>query len=450
MAGAISSLGIASGTLTSDVIDKLKDAEKSSTVTPYETRIKENKTRISDLNTLKEMAQSLKTITSSLSGEVSYLGRETSTSGDSVSVTAESGSNVQSFSIDVSQIAQKQIMQSTTTFGGSNETISGSGTLTINIGSGSDINIDISSGSKLQDIKDSIFDQTGGKVIASVLNIGDDSSGNDQYKLVLRSSEEGASNAFTVSGDMATTLGLGSSGIVQNAQDATFTYNGVEISRSTNSIDDLIAGVTINVKETGKTNVNITQKTSNVVDNVKKFVEKYNELVQNLDTVTGFDSEEGVKGTFQGNSEMNTIFRNLKNSVITTGGAMSDFGLELNRDGTLTLDQSTLENKVKTDFDSVMKFFKGTDNQTGLFESANSALESITTSKEYGLFKLIETNLDTNATRLKESLALAQERLDSKYEIMTKRFAAYDAMISTMNNGFATLKQIIDDSSSDS
>lgn len=444
MAGSISSLGLGSGTLTSDVIDKLKAADKKATVTPIETKIKENDTRTSDLNTLRDMANKLKSLSSNLAGGISYLERDTSVTGDSASVVAETGTSTQSFTLDVTQMAQKQIMQSTDSFNDKNAKV-GEGTLTIG---GKDIAITNDMG--LQDIKDAIFDQTGGKVIASVLNVGKDDTGKDQFKMVLRSSEDGKAGEFSVSGDMASALKLVDDGEnktkIQDAQDAIFKYNGVEISRSSNEVKDLIPGVTIKINETGKTSVDIAQKTSNVVEDVEKFVNQYNELVQNLSTVTGFDSEKKVKGTFQGNSEMNALFRNLKDSVITTNGSMADFGLDLNRDGTLSLDKAKLENKAKTDFDSVANFFKGDDKEVGMFKSVDNALADITSRKESGMFTLIETNLKTNGTRLQKNLTSAQTSLDSKYEIMQKQFAAYDAMIAKMNASFSSMKLMIEQS----
>ncbi len=448
MAGSINSLGLGSGTLTSDVIDKLKKADESRTVKPIERKIKENTTRTSDLNTLKKMADELKNLSRSLSDSMGYLTRDTDTIGDSVGIVAETGTSVQSFNLDVKQIAQKQIVQSTGNFASENAKV-GTGTLTLTI-NGEEKNIEIKADMGLKDIKDAIYDQSGEKVIASVLNVGKDENGKDQFKLVLRSKEDGKEGAFEISGDMASALKLVDDGSVkakiQDAQDAKFLYNGVEITRSSNKVTDLIPGVTMNINKLGETKVEIKQKTDDIVNNVEKFVEKYNELVKNLATVTGFDKEKKVKGTFQGNSEMNSIFRQIKDSLITTNGVMSDFGLEINRHGELTFDKAKLSNKVKTDFDSVKSFFQGDDKVKGMFSSVTDTLNSVTSSKRGGLFHLLETDLKDNSKRLQKNLMSSKKSLDSKYDIMMKQFAAYDAMIAKMNASFASMKMMIEQS----
>ncbi len=464
MAGAISSLGLGSGTLTSDVIDKLKNADKSRTIKPIERKIKENTTRTSDLNTIKKMTNELKSLSQSLSGEMGYLERNTDVSGGSAEIIAETGTSVQSFSLDVEQLAQKQITQSTKNFSGDTSPLKLKGDLVINI-DGEDKTISITEDMSLKQIKDTIFNESGEKIIASALNVGKGDDGVDQFKLVLRSKEDGKDGAFSIKdGEIAKNLGLvdiedadgnvTTSTMVQKAQNAKFKYNGVEISRSTNQVKDLIPGITIKLKDTGKTSVDIKQNTEQIVENVEKFVNKYNELVKNLATVTGFDAKKKVKGTFQGNSEMNAVFRDIKNSLVTTNGVMSDFGIELNRYGEITFDKAKLETKVKTDFDSVKEFFQGTQEDKekgikgsiGMFSSVTNTLDSITSNKRGGLFKSIETDLKEGNKRLQKNLMSSQKSLDSKYDIMMKQFAAYDAMIAKMNASFASMKMMIQQS----
>ncbi len=466
MAGTINSLGLGSGTLTSDVIDKLKKADQGRTVKPLEIKIKENTTRTSDLNTIRKMADELKSLSHALSGEMGYLGRNTNLSGSSAQVIAQAGTSAQSFTIDVEQLAQKQITQSTKTFGSDSSALGFKGDVVIEV-DGEEKTISITEDMSLKDIKDTIYEQSGENIVASALNVGKDADGKDQFKLVLRSKNDGDKGAFSIkSGTNGILDNLGlvdikdadgnvtTSMTVQKAQNAKFKYNGVEVSRSSNKFDDLVIGITIKLQNTGKTEVDIKQDTKTVVENVEKFVEKYNELVKNLDTVTGFDSEKKVKGTFQGNSEMNSIFRQIKDSLITTNGAMADFGIELNRHGELTLDKAKLENVAKTDFDSLKTFFqgtpadesKGTRGEIGMFTSVTKTLDSITSHKRGGLFKAIETDLKENGKRLQKNLLSSKKSLDNKYDIMMKQFAAYDAMIAKMNASFASMKMMIQQS----
>lgn len=448
MAGTISSLGLASGTLTGDVIDKLKAADKAKQVTPYEKKIKNNETRTSDLNTLKKMANELKSLADNLSSETNYLDVNAKTTGDFASVTAQAGARVQSFDLNVGQLAQKQIDQSKG-FASETGALEMEGSLKFKIGEKT-YEVEVKKTMNLKDVKDAIFDATEGKIIASSLKTG----GADPFSLVLKSTETGKANEFEVLNEgLASEFGFTNK---QKAQDAMFDYDGVRVTRSSNKIDDLISGVSIQLKNAGKidadgkitdgkTTVNIEQKTSNIVENTEKFVEKYNELMRNLNTVTSFDAEKKVRGTFQGNNEINSIKQQIRNSLLVTNGSMESFGFTLERSGEIKFDKSKLEHQIKTDFSKVKDFFQGTTENPGMFAKAKNTLYDLTTSNN-GLFKLVEDDLKTNTKNLAAELKSAQKNLDSKYEIMTRQFAAYDAMISKMNASFASMKMMIQQS----
>lgn len=438
--GTINSLGAGSGVLTSDKIEKLKENSEAQIIKPYENKIKANTTRTSDIKTLKTLAQDLKTMTGKLSGETLYLDRETSTSGTSAKVSAEAGAAKQSFTLNVKQLAQKQITQSQNF---AQDTVKfGDGTLTFKI-ENKEYSVDVTDGMTLKDLKDKIFDKTDGKITASALKVG----GDKPNSLVLRSTNTGEDNSFTVGGTLADKFGFKE---IQKAQDAKFEYDGVDITRSSNEVKDLISGVNITLSGKGTTSVDVKEKTSGVVDQVKNFVTKYNELVTNLATVTSYDSDKKVAGSFQGSSELNSIMRSVKNSVANiTSGVLEDFGLDVQKNGTLKFDQSKLESKIKTDYDGVKKFFQGTDDSEGLFKNVNTALEK-TLDKNTGLFKLVGDELESKGKRLAENKERAQANLDKKYELMEKQFAAYDKMIQSMNNGFSTLKMMIQQSTSSS
>ncbi len=458
MAGTINSLGLGSGTLTGDIIDKLKAADRAKKVAPFEKKLKNNETRKSDLDTLKKMANELKSLADDLSSETGYLDVEADTVGGSVKVTTKPGTRIQSFDLDVKQLAQKQIYQSkgfltdnvalgkgrTHQEMQDDTNVAAKQTLTFDFGekdaSGNPIvkELEITSDMSLKDIKDAIFEKSDGKIIASALNTG----GDEPFSLVLKSTETGKANEFSVGGTLAGEFGFVEK---QKAQDAIFVYDGVNVTRSTNKFDDLISGVSMTLSNTGKTSVEIKQNTSDIVENTEKFVNKYNEIMRNLNTVTKFDAEKKVKGTFQGNNEINTIKRQIRDSLLKTGASIEDFGFSLERTGEIRFDKSKLENKIKNNFDEVKNFFQGTYDKPGLFAEAKNTLYDLTTSNN-GLFKLVEDGLKSRNKNLKEELKDAKANLESKYDIMVKQFAAYDAMIARMNASFASMKMMIEQS----
>lgn len=435
MAGSLNVLGLGSNVLTNDVLDKLKKVDTDTRIKPFEVKLKSNEARQTDFNIIKEASHSLKSITAHLSSEVNYLQRDVKLNGSSVSVTAESGTNTQSFQLDVTQLAKRDIYESKNL--ASETTTLGAGTLDIAV-DGKSYSITVDAATSVKDLKDSIYEKTDGKVTASLLNVG----GTEPYKLILKSTDTGLKNALTISGTTATELNIGTA--IQSASDAQVSYNGVNITRSENSITDLIPGVKININELGKTTVNIQQTTSNVSDKVKDFVNKYNELLTNIQTVTDYNSETKKSGSFQGNNDMNSISRMMRNIVnLDTDGSLSKFGITAGTNGKLNLDETKLNNALKNDFDSAKKFLVGDSEEKGFFQKVNTQVTNLTTD-DNGILKNLEDQLKLNKTNLTKDMKQEQEKIETKFEIMQRKFAAYDALISKLNANFSALKSIID------
>jgi flagellar hook-associated protein 2 len=125
------------------------------------------------------------------------------------------------------------------------------------------------------------------------------------------------------------------------------------------------------------------------------------------------------------------------------GKTIGDFGLEQQRDGTLKFNKSDFEAKLKEDPKSVENFFRGTDGRNGAFNRLESAVFDIKTSSN-GILKSLAKNLDDDATRLQEQQEAAQKRLDDRYSIMARKFAAYDSVIAKLNSQGDTLTAMID------
>ncbi len=448
----ISSLGVGSnGVLSQSVIDQLKAADTTVMITPIDNSITQNKTETNDLSILTTLVAGLKSTTSSLSDEITYLTTSATSSSSSVSVTASSGVSSQDFSINVTNLAKRDIYQSksfandTSTFTSTNDT------LNFNI-AGQDYAIDVTASTTISDLRDKIFDATNGKITASVLNVG----GTTPYKLVLKSTDTGTNNAITVTstgaGTAATDLGLNDpNNHIQSASDAAFTYNNVDITRSSNVVSDLTVGVTLNLNSIGQSNISIKQDTSGISDGITSFVSKYNDLINNLNTTTNYDTTTKVAGVFQGTSQV----RDLKTAINTQlfsvddkGRSIADYGVTLNSAGLLQIDNTVFDNKLSSNPADVEDFFRGSTNSVtnattnGYFTNFNDLLSSYINSRT-GILTQFNTELTNESTTLADSKQKATDSLDSKYQILTTKFAAYDTMIAKFNASFQSLSMQI-------
>jgi len=442
---SISSLGVGSqGVLSYDKIDQLKKVDENATIKPIDNRIAQNKTQSDDLAILTTMTASLKSASSTLSDETNYLSRSVTSSDEGISVSAEAGAEIQDFSFEVTKLAKRDIYQSKSFTNSTDTFASGDDTITINV-DGKDYNINVDSTTKLDDLKDKIYDATDGKVIASILNIG----GDTPYKLILKSADTGADNTMTISstGDAVANLGIADDAIshIQHAIDLEATFDGVSITRSSNTVDDLITGVTIKATKEVSSNISIKQDTSVISDSLQSFVDKYNELINNLNESTKYDSQTKASGTFQGTSEI----KNLKNDIATQlfqldpeGRNLSEYGITLNSTGLLEFDKSAYDSKMSTDNKDVENFFRGDISNDGFFTKYNDMLSGYIKFKT-GTLSQLNTQLTDEKRSLEENKTTATERLDTKYDILTTKFRAYDAIISKFNASFQSLSMQI-------
>jgi len=165
---------------------------------------------------------------------------------------------------------------------------------------------------------------------------------------------------------------------ILKAQDAEFTYNGVNIKRSKNSFDDLRPGVNITLNETGKTNVSISQNTEEVVKAVEEFIKDYNLMTMNLEIATKYDEEKGA-GTFQGVSEISSLRSNigrLINGQDSEGKALSKFGITPDKDGQLQLDLNKFNAALSKDPEEIQKFFMGSSKTEPISYMGNSTVSA--------------------------------------------------------------------------
>lgn len=450
----ISSLGIGSGVLTADVIDQLKEADEAVIIKPIENKIALNNQKQDAEELLTSLMKSFKANASALSYDTIFDNKTVDITGNS-EVSVDAGANVESFTLETTTLAKKDI----TTFGSvasdTTDIAALDGTLEIKIGADplnpdKTINIAYTAGMTLSELSQAITDEAGSDISVSILQTGDSA-----YNLVLTSASTGEASQLTItdtSGNLSADLFDVANGYekVQTATDAEFKYNGITVTRSTNEIDDLILGVNITLKEEGDiSNVDIKQDTSNVIDELQLFVDSYNTLMQNISDMTIKDEETGAEGVFNSSSFVKSISRDLTRAItsISDGDSLLNYGLDLDRYGVLSLDQSVIKTKLQDDPDGVKLFFTGGtdtngDNITGIFETIDDKLNSYT---GYGkLLSSFQTELETESESLNDSYIRAKESLDARYEIMTQRFIAYDAMISKLNSQFSSLQMMID------
>ena len=99
MAGSLSSLGIGSGTLTADIIDKLKKADEANVIDPIKKKLNLSKQKKASESLLSSYMSSLQSSASTLSYDSIFDNKNVDVEGDA-KISVSSGANVDSFTLE--------------------------------------------------------------------------------------------------------------------------------------------------------------------------------------------------------------------------------------------------------------------------------------------------------------------------------------------------------------
>ncbi|MDR1451801.1 MAG: flagellar filament capping protein FliD [Helicobacteraceae bacterium] len=409
--GTVSMLGLSLGgqsALNADLIDQLREADKSVAIKPYETQLEKTYKKQNDQAKLTEKLNAFRDAATVFSSDLSYLKRSASVSHDSISVSADSGAQIQSMSFKVTQLARNSVIQLNQAFQLENSMVNDGAPMTLQLVRKADqdaydatkdssgntsatlksLDINVKSGMTLSELRDAINEASDGKLTASILNVG----GSDPYRLIIKSADTGAGEQleFHWFDGSGTELNAGDSGHIdmtktQMAQDAQFEYNGLSITRSSNTIKDLISGVTIELKKEDsiESNVSITRNLADLSEQMQAFADAYNDLMKLLGEITKYDADSGEAGSFQGDSRINSIRGDInkilfaendngenlmdlkRNSYNIDGTTSVAFAFSLSENGTLNFDSRTFEYALEQDPQSVERLLRGVTDVVG-------------------------------------------------------------------------------------
>lgn len=416
--------------LKQETIDTLKQYDEESQIKPLTTRIATNALQQQDLTAITTLISQFKTSYADIASETSFLKRKTSIAGsNSVSANIEDGVAEQTIRMSVMQLAQSDSYQ-TKGFSSRSDVVfsnlSSETKFSLQVGDKS-YDITVNNKTTLDELSQKITDATDGKISVKILNVG----GANPYSMVFQTKDTGKDNAikFKMAGnvnenslfkdlgfnttapdaDNFFTLEAGTDANagkkLANAQDAEFTFNGVNMTRSKNTIDDIITGATFTLNnvddkttsgEYKDTVISISKDTASLVKTMQSMVQAYNTLKTNLDTATSYDSESKAAGSLNGLSEITSIKRQI-NSIITNtdknGKSLMDFGFSFTDKGVLSLDTKALESAISDDYENFKKFFSSnTTYENATFYSSGSITNS--TNAWTGKIKINDTEFD--------------------------------------------------------
>ncbi|WP_148278153.1 flagellar filament capping protein FliD [Desulfobacula toluolica] len=295
-------------------------------------------------------------------------------------------------------------------------------------------------------------DNTG--VTAAMIDNGDSTN---PYQLTLTSDETGEDARISLANLAGLTQVTGAGAQSLNAE---FTVNGISYSRQSNtSINDVITGVTFDLKNTGESTLNIDVNHDTVKEGILSMIEGFNDLVSYIkgteteteDTSkTKDETEEDTDNPLDGSSSANRIIYQLKSLLTNTINldtnytSLTDLGLEISSTGTISIDEDTLDEAMAADPDAIKSLFLGnTDEEiTGLADIINNAVTDMVSSTGIATTEIDEA--EAKITRIDKDIETETQRLTKKYETMAREFARLDTYISQLNSQAGALTSMID------
>ncbi len=474
---AISSLGVGSGLDLNSLVDNLLNAER----VPVETRLDKKEFELqAELSAFGTLSSALADLQFTLDPLKELTEGRTARSSDTsvLGVSVDESANVAAYSIAVNQLATNDALAAagvsdltsfigegtltftfgtkeytTTTTGGgggggggggpgggtTTETTEYTGFTANPDKTATTITID-SSNNTLEGIRDAINDADFG---ATAVIVNDGSA----YRLLVTSDDSGLENGLNISttsssGDLSGFAydfngGTPITNMEQTviAQDAEITLNGLDISSATNTFSEALPGVTLDVKKISEApvSVGVNLDEGSATNALTGFVEAFNTLIENLDTLSKYNPDTQEASVLTGDSLVRGLKSTMRNQIITQFGddaaaitTFVDLGIKTGADGKLSIDSATLSEALDSNFEGVIAF-------------ANAAGEAIdTVADSYlgpgGTINSRQDSLRSGIDQIFDDRDALDARLTLLEASLVKKYSALDTLLSGLQS----------------
>ncbi len=349
--------GLASGLDTNSIISSILDVERIP-IQQLEARKADHQAEDSAWQSLKARYSAIRTSLNALDSAHDFdkFASATSSNTAAVGVSTTGAATPGSVSFTVDQLAANHQVASATNFAGLDDLV-GAGDFTITI-DGSDHTVTATAETTVAQLAASINGLDAG-VSASVISVD-----GTNYKLLVSADDTGDANVFTTSGNIGS---LGTMDIIQQGLDAEITIgsgaSALTLSRSTNTITDLLSGVSIELAETTTSAVTVaTQRdTEAAATAITELINEVNTTLTTIADLTRYTPESDTSGPLAGNGTARSLALDLRSAIsgfVNSGSSdypiASSVGISLNRQGTFDIDESKLRAALDDDFDAVV------------------------------------------------------------------------------------------------
>lgn len=450
--GTISFSGLATGIDTRSIVTQLMALERApeKILTNQKTRMQ---SQVDAYNQISSALSSLKTLMAGMNTDSTFTAKtvsvgDSSVTGATASGTAMAGSHI----LRVTSLARSQTLVSdSSTLGGyasQTDQSFGTGTITITdtTGGKSPVAVTIDgTNNSLQGIAAAI-NSSGANVTASVIN---DGSGTP-YRLAIIGKD---TNTYSISAGLTGgTYDTPAFNQKIAASNAVFQLDGIDMTRTTNTVNDAIPGVTLNLlkpNDPAETTITVGNDTSAITKKINDFVSSYNSVMSLINQYTSYDQKTKKAGVLLGDSTIRSVIDTIQTTLTSQVAGLADgfkslaeIGIKSDKTtGVLSVDSSTLSSALNSNFDDVVSLFTRNGGTAGLdleeygkAEQFNKQVDLLihfySGAENSGIISTRIHGLNDRMTNIDNQIAAMEVRLVSMEKSMTAQFTALEQLIS--------------------
>jgi len=420
--GTLNSIGnilLPAGTSTIDVqsLLDLAMADAQQPLLQLQQQQSNIQTQSSSLQSIEGDINNLTTAVQSLTDGLGPVNAFNVTSSNSNVVTASADATAAAGSHTITVTSQATTSSYYTDPVASASTPISAGTFSLKVGSNSPVTVTVNNTDNTLTGLASAINNMGAGVTASVIN---DANG---ARLAIVSNSSGAPGDITISSN---TTGLNFNKAVSGLN-ASLNVDGVPISSTSNTVTGVIPGVTLNLigaAPSSPVSVNVQPDIQQATDAINQFVSAWNTVVKDLNAQFTVNSDGSGGGPLEADGTLRTIQEQLLSAISFSMNGnnglvnLSSIGLNLNNDGTITLDSGTLSNALTNNLGNVQQLLQGT---SGAGTNLSTVLNGITDPVDGSITLDLQgmsssmSDLTNQINDMQANLLIKQQNLTAQY-----------------------------------
>lgn len=381
---------------------------------------------------------------------VSYKASVSNSTSLSAQITSSQNVYAGTHALNVTQLASAETLASVTQFTSKSNALSLTGNLTFTV-NGSAYTVTLSATDSLEKIRDKINVSTANVGVVASIVASTSGGGADQYALVVASEKTGLANKVVITGTAAATFDFTNE--LSEAKNAIFTFDGANVVRASNNINDVMDGVNFNLLTTGSSNLIISAATedlnNSITQGLANVVSAYNQVISFI------DQNQADRRTTD--STINILSMTLKNIFRMELEDAGDFK-ELIEIGIKTAPSTAISSKTGKPFYSINKLELDQNKLKAVLQDNFTGVKNLLLDATHGFVKLANTKIDKmvriggaiyertvslqdHIRYLATNIDKEQGRLDHVQDELTQKYSVLNSMLDKFSQISGFLEQ---------